>query len=216
MSSTASGTHSRRVSNSRTVAARPSGSALTSTAPIFGAFFAILVLGEVISVATAIGTLAVVLGAIVAAYRPEKVLRGWPLWALVLPVGAAFIRASGHAVTKIGMVEVPSPFFAGLVGDTVSSVIAGAAFWLQGRRFVGGFGAYKWFAVAGLINGVSLFFLNSALQTGALAMVVPIVAATPVFALALGMLVFRRETFSWRTVATIALIVPGVALVAMR
>lgn len=191
-------------------------SALTSCAPIFGGLYAVLLLGEHITLPIATGTIAVILGAIVAAYRPETVLRGWPLWALALPVGAAFIRASGHAVTKIGLVEVPSPFFAGLVGDTVSMILAGAAFKLQGRKLVGGVQAMKWFAMAGIINGVSLFFLNSALQNGKLAMVVPIVASTPVFALLLGLIFFRREVITWRTVATIALIVPGVVLVALR
>jgi len=190
-------------------------SALTSSAPIFGAFYAIL-LGEHISLEIAIGTAAVILGAVVAAYRPEHVVRGWPLWAIVLPVGAAFIRASGHAVTKIGLVEVPSPFFAGLVADTVSTTLAAITFKLQGLKLKGGLAAQKWFAAAGIINGTSLFFLNSALTNGRLALVVPIVASTPVFALILGVVIFRREAITWRTIATIALIVPGVVLVAVR
>jgi DME family drug/metabolite transporter len=191
-------------------------SALTSTAPIFGALYAVTILGEHVSPSIAAGTLAVVAGAVVAAYRPDGVKRGWPLWALALPIGAAFIRASGHALTKLGLAEVPSPFFAGLVGDTVSTIVAGAAFAGQRRSFTGGLAAQRWFAIAGLINGLSLFFLNTALQTGKLSVVVPIVGSTPVFALLLGLLVFRRETFSWRTLATIALIVPGVILVASR
>ncbi len=191
-------------------------SALTSSAPLFGALYAIFLLGEHISPSIAAGTLAVIAGAVVAAYRPGAVVRGWPLWALALPIGAAFIRSSGHAVTKIGLVDVPSAFFAGLVGDTVSMVLTAAAFKLQGRQFKGGFTAQKWFAMAGITNGVSLFFLNSALQNGKLAMVVPIVASTPVFALLLGLVFFRREVITWRTVATIALIVPGVMLVALR
>jgi drug/metabolite transporter (DMT)-like permease len=45
--------------------------------------------------------------------------------------------------------------------------------------------------------------------------VVPIVSATPVFTLLLGFFYFGRETITWRTVATIGLIVPGVILVAL-
>ena len=45
---------------------------------------------------------------------------------------------------------------------------------------------------------------------------VPIVSATPVFTMLLGLLVFGREIVTWRTVATIALIVPGVVLVALH
>ena len=43
----------------------------------------------------------------------------------------------------------------------------------------------------------------------------PIVSATPVFTLLLGFFYFGRETITWRTVATIGLIVPGVILVAL-
>jgi len=46
--------------------------------------------------------------------------------------------------------------------------------------------------------------------------VVPIVSATPVFTLLLGLLLFGRERITWRTLATIALIVPGVVLVALH
>jgi drug/metabolite transporter (DMT)-like permease len=37
-----------------------------------------------------------------------------------------------------------------------------------------------------------------------------------VFTMLLGLFVFRRERFSWRMVATIALVVPGVMLVAVK
>ena len=44
---------------------------------------------------------------------------------------------------------------------------------------------------------------------------VPIVSATPIFTMAMGFFYFGREVITWRTVATIALIVPGVILVAL-
>ena len=76
--------------------------------------------------------------------------------------------------------------------------------------------SYKWFVASGLTAAVSLHFLNSALQIGTVIAVVPVVSAAPVFTMLLGLFVFRRETFSWRTVATIALVVPGVILVAIE
>src|SRR5690606_29471553 len=68
----------------------------------------------------------------------------------------------------------------------------------------------------GLAAAVSLQFLNSALQIGDLISVVPVISATPVFTMLLGLFVFRRERFSWRMAATLALVVPGVLLVALR
>jgi drug/metabolite transporter (DMT)-like permease len=46
--------------------------------------------------------------------------------------------------------------------------------------------------------------------------VMPIVSASPVFTMLLGYLVFRREVITWQTLATIALVVPGVILVVMN
>ncbi|WP_072387484.1 DMT family transporter [Hyphomicrobium sp. CS1BSMeth3] len=191
-------------------------SALTASAPIFGALFAITLLGETLDFKTAIGIAAVIAGGVVASYSRQGLVRDWPLWAIVLPVGAAFIRASGHAVTKLGLEDVPSASFAVLVSNTVSLAIAGAAFRIEGRPISGTPKSFKWFVASGLSAAVSLHFLNSALQIGDLVSVVPVVSATPVFTMLLGLFVFRRERFSWRMLATIALVVPGVMLVAMK
>lgn len=191
-------------------------SALTASAPIFGALFAVFLLGETLDLKTGIGIAAVIAGAVVASYRRQGLVRDWPLWAIGLPIGAALVRASGHAVTKIGLEEVPSASFAVLVSNTVSLAIAAAAFRIECRPVSGTARSFKWFIASGLAAAVSLHFLNSALQIGDLVAVVPVVSATPVFTMLLGLFVFRRERFSWRMVATIALVVPGVILVALK
>jgi DME family drug/metabolite transporter len=190
-------------------------SALTASAPIFGALFAVFLLGEKLDFKTGIGIAAVMAGAVVASYRRQGLVRDWPLWAIALPVGAAFVRATGHAVTKLGLEDVPSASFAVLVSNSVSLAIAASAFRIEGRAISGTPKSFKWFIASGLTAAVSLHFLNSALQLGDLVAVVPIVSATPVFTMLLGLFVFRRERFSWRMVATIALVVPGVVLVAI-
>jgi uncharacterized membrane protein len=191
-------------------------SALTATSPIFGAVIAVFLLGEELDLKTTIGILAVVAGAVVATYRPQGIARDWALWAVALPLGAALVRVAGHAGTKIGLADVPSPSFAVMVSNTVSLVIALAAFRMQGRRSAGTMRSNLWFVASGISAAVSLHFLNSALQIGTMVAVVPVVSATPVFTMLLGLFVFRRETFSWRTLATIALVVPGVILVAVK
>lgn len=190
-------------------------SALTAATPLFGAFLAITFLGERLTLPIAIGTLAVIAGAIVGSWSPAGVKRSWPLWALALPLGASLIRAVGHAVTKVGLVEVPSASFAVMVSNTVSFAVALLAFRLQSRPFVGTRTSHLWFVASGVANALSLQFLNNALQIGDLVTVVPIVSATPVFTMLLGYFFFGREIISTRTLVTIALIVPGVILVAL-
>jgi uncharacterized membrane protein len=193
-------------------------SALTAATPIFGAIFAIGILGERLSVPVAIGTGAVVAGAVVAAWNPRGIKRSWPLWAIVLPLGASFIRATGHIVTKYGLMELASPSFAVMVSNTVS--LATVLLFYPWRRNASTLRTaspkgYVWFGASGLANALSLQFLNSALAIGDVVSVVPIVSATPVFTMLLGFFWFGRETITFRTVATIALIVPGVILVAV-
>lgn len=118
-------------------------------------------------------------------------------------------------MTKIGLGEVPSPSFAVFMGNTVSLGTSSMAHRLEGRSVVGTFAGWRWFIAAGIANALSIQFLNNALFTGSLLTTVPIVSASPVFTLLLGFFIFGREKLSWRTVATIALIVPGVILVAL-
>ncbi len=190
-------------------------SALTACTPMFGAFFAIVILGESITLPIAVGTLAVVAGATVAAWNPRGFTRSWPLWAIALPLGASLIRATGHVVTKIGLVEVASPSFAVLVGNSVSLVSSAIVFRWQARPLVSSRRGSLWFIAAGIANALSLQFLNHALEVGNLVSVIPIVSATPLFTLIMGLVYFGRETITWRTVATMALIIPGVILVAI-
>jgi drug/metabolite transporter, DME family len=193
-------------------------SSLTAVTPIFGAIFAILILGEHMSLPIAVGTAAVVAGAVVATWNPKGLKRTWPLWAIVLPLGASLVRAAGHIGTKYGLIELDSPSFAVLVGNTVSLGSALLVFRRKDRPLlrIGGGSGNLWFFAAGIANALSLQFLNNALAAGDVVTVVPIVSATPVFTMLLGVFVFGREIVTWRTIATIALIVPGVVLVALH
>ena len=190
-------------------------SSLTAATPIFGSAFAILILGERLSLPIAIGTAAVVAGAIVAAWNPRGLSRSWPLWAIALPLGASLIRATGHIVTKYGLLEVASPSFAVLVGNSVSMGTAVLLFARERKPLSGSRPSNLWFVAAGIANALSVQFLNNALAIGDVVEVVPIVSATPALTLLMGFFYFGRETITWRTVGTIALIVPGVILVAL-
>jgi len=188
-------------------------SGLAATNPLFAACFAILLLGEKMTWPMAVGTLAVVGGVAISAFRPGGMARGWPVWAITLPLGAAFFRALGHPLTMIGLADIPSPLFAGLISYTVSIIVVYAAFRLEGRRMPTLTRGYLWFVLSGSLNGVSIYSLNSALAGGSLLTVAPIVACSPLFTILLGHFVFRKEAITGRTVATIALVVSGVILI---
>ena len=190
-------------------------SGLAATSPIFAIIFGILLLGEAINANNLFGTLFVVTGIGIAALNPRGLKRSWPLWAMALPFGAALIRASGQAVTKIGLLDVPSSFFASFVAFITSTIVAVLAFVARGKRFPPLSTRLNGFIYSGIFNGIGVLTLNAALKSGDLVLVAPIVSSSPVFAMLLGAFVFKRETISWRTVATILLVVPGVILVTM-
>ena len=188
-------------------------SGIASISPLFGTAFGIMILGEKISLSIAIGTIGIVAGVCIASLRGGGIKGGWPIWVVALPIGAAFFRALGHPLTMLGMESVAEPLFAALVAYTVSSIVSFTIFKAGKRQLSKLNRNYIWFALAGIINGISVFFLNSALQAGKLLVVAPIASCSPIFAILLGYFIFKKETISWQTIIAIGFIVPGVIFV---
>ncbi len=192
-------------------------STLSSTSPLFGAALGVLWLGESLTWATGLGTLGIIAAVVVMVRRPARTAATWPLWALGLPVGAAAVRSVGHALAKIGLEGIPDPYFAALVGFTVSALVMLAVQRIRpGRQPVPwrGGGPY-WFMAAGVVMGISVVSLNTALMRGQIVTVVPIVACSPVFTMLLSVLVFRREKLTARVVLATLVVVPSVMLIAL-
>lgn len=193
-------------------------STLAATSPLFGAAFAVLFLDERLTLPIIIGTLAIMAGSIALAQRGSGAARGtWPLWALGLPLLAAFVRATGDGVTKFAMIDLPSPYFAGLVSFSVSLLVALVVYGARrhsrpklGLRYGTG-----WFALAGTINAVSVYCLNTALQLGELIVVIPIVSASPFLTLLLSVFLVRRERITRNSLLAVFLVIPGVIVIAL-
>ena len=192
-------------------------STLAATAPLFGVGLGVAILGEEAGPGVLLGTLAIVVG-VVALSRRGAMLSDWPWWALLLPIGAALLRSLAQAIAKLGMEMLPSPFFVGLVGYTVSFAVALA---YQGGRkapiaVVTRSPGLKWMIAAGISYGLAILSLNTALACGPLVVVAPIVACSPLFTLLLGLLVFDERIIGLRVAVAVLLIVPGVVLVTLR
>jgi drug/metabolite transporter (DMT)-like permease len=191
-------------------------STLSSTTPLFAAVFAFALLGEEPTLMIALGTGGIVAALVVQA-SPGGLKRNWPLWALLFPLGASFIRAGSHAATKLGLETVPSPLFASLAAYSVSFLVA-----LSAQKFCttpmpnlfNNKGMW-WFAAAGIFNGMAVLSMNIAFLLGKLIVVTPIVASYPFFTLLLSVAVFRRERLTPRTILAVFLVVPGVLLIAL-
>jgi len=194
-------------------------SALTAISPLFGAAFGILWLGEALTWPLAAGTAAIVAAvALLSLRRGGSLVTGWPLWTPALPIGAAALRALAHVLSKLGMVYIPSAFFAGLCGFTVSALVTVAVHRARAEpmpirwRTPGPW----WFIAGGLTHAGAALSLNTALKLGQVVVVLPIIAASPIFSLLLSVLLFRRERFTTRTVVAIFVVVAAVALIALN
>jgi len=192
-------------------------STLSSVSPLFGAAMGVWWLGELFSWQIGVGTLGIMSAIILLSTGNLKLDRDWPLWALALPIGAAVIRSTAHVLSKIGMADIPDPYFAGLVGFSVSAILINISLRLKPSgppvswRHKGPY----WFTVAGLIMGTAILSLNSALLHGDVTTVIPIVAASPLFSMLLSILIFKRERLTPRTVIAVFMVVPSVAFIAL-
>jgi len=191
-------------------------STLTSTAPLFGVGLGIIFLGEILTIPIAIGTVVIVLAIMMLAKKDEGISTNWPLWALVLPIGAAAIRAFAHVLTKIGMEQVPDAYLAGLIGFVVSAVITFCIHKLRHQTQATNLRnrGTGWFMGASVCFSLAVISLNTALHTGQVIQVVPIVAASPIFTLLLSITIFRRELITGKLVVAVLMVVPAVALIA--
>ena len=193
-------------------------SSMASVSPLFAAAFGVFLLGEDLTWPTVLGTAGIIAAVVLMARRDAKVTMSWPLWALFLPIGAALVRSIGHVLTKIGMAEIPDPYFAGLVAFSVSSLVVFAARRLRpsARRVPWRSRATYWFVAGGVLMGIAVLCLNTALLAAPLIAVVPIVAASPIFTMLLSVLIFRREKLSRRIVLAVFMVVASVIFIALN
>lgn len=189
-------------------------STLSSTSPLFGIAFGVLLLGETLTPSVLWGTLLVILGVAVLSAR-GRMNRDWALWAMLFPIGAGALRVLAQAFAKIGMESIPSAYFVGLVGYSVSFVLA---LLLNMRRSdpgpVRGPGL-PWLLLAGVCYALAILSLNSALACGELLLVSPIIASSPVFSLVLGRWVFRETQLDARALMSVPIVVAGVVFVSL-
>jgi drug/metabolite transporter, DME family len=193
-------------------------STLAATSPLFAAAFGVFFLSESLTLPIILGTAAIMAGSIILAQQGGWGRRTtWPLWALSLPLAAALIRAAGDVLTKFAMIDLPSPYFAGLVSFSVSLVIAILVYVVRRRSLpqLGKAHGTGWFVLAGVINGVSVYCLNTALKLGDVVVVIPLVSASPLLTLLISAFLVRRETITRNSLLAALLVVPGVILIAL-
>lgn len=193
-------------------------STLSATAPIFGATMGVLWLGETLTWPIAMGTVGVIAAIVLLSKRDSSARATWPLWALSLPIGAAAVRSLAYVLSKIGMADIPDPYFVGLVGFSVSAIVTILYQFMRKKSLAVQWRNKSpyWFIASGLAFGMAVMFLNTALLRGQIVSVIPIVSSAPVFSMLLSVIVFRREKLTARIVLAVFLVIPSVTYIALN
>ncbi len=194
-------------------------SGIGSVAPLFAVSLAVLFLGEHLNLQGAVGIAVMLAGLLISALGPGAgIARGFPFWALALPLGASAARGIVQPVTKYTMIEVPSAYFGALVMSTVAAGVLGLwTLTVRARRPLrqssrGNF----YFVVTGLVVGGGILALQISIHLGSVSLAAPLGSTTPLWTLLLGLVFFRNETLTARHLIMALLVVAGVTLVVTR
>ncbi len=190
-------------------------SALGNLAPLFSVALAIVVLQEPLRGLQFAGLVIAVAGAVIITVTRPRDFGSWRTWALLLPLGGAVLRGVIPPVVKLGLEVWPSPLWACLIGYVMSSLVVLTVQRVRQGSFVvaAPWSGRLWFAVTGILNGLSALTLFAAVRHGPITLVAPLVAVYPLVTVLLSAIMLRQVLITARIVAGTALTVAGVALV---
>jgi len=190
---------------------------VANTTPIFTAVGAALFLGERVTTALALGTVAVVLGvALTSPAGPEVRPARDTRFGLLLALSTAVLAAVSIIFRKIGLAVIPHAAVAGALTLTGASIGLVPLVLLRGRResIRAGRRVIAPMLLAGLLSSGGFLAYFLALNLGAASRVTPLSNTTPLFAILLLRYAFRTvEPVARRTLAGAVLAVAGVILV---
>ena len=186
-----------------------------ANSPLLTAALAIVFLGERLTPLLAAGTL-MTMGGMVWIYWNREVAASIMRAAALLALGAMVLRGLLIFVTKIGLVLMPNPVMGAFSAYTVSLACA------LGYHVVKAGGGPvpvlrdggAWFVLTGALTATGTFCLFTALLSGQVVVVSPILASYPLFTM-LTAWVLSTERLGRRAVAGVVLAVAGVVMVSI-
>ena len=186
---------------------------LGNLTPLFAVILAIVLMGEAPNATQGLGIATICAGVALLFVGKGNGDARPPLWALILPLGAAFLRGIAQPIVKWGLADWPSPLAAVTIGYIVSAVVMGGV--VLSRRHNGDWpdrSTIWWFIAVGVVNGAAVLLLYVALSRGPVTVVAPLVACYPLLTLILNRL-FLSQSFPTRyALAGVFITITGVGL----
>jgi uncharacterized membrane protein len=188
---------------------------LRATTPLFSSLFAILILGENLTVPVAVGTLLVVSGVIIISLKDKGTVVFRKLY-IFLPLLSALVAGSTQVIRKIGLVHVPFPLLGAAVATGTSLLVVTLSLITSKKLSMLTFNRTSlwFFALAGITVTLSAMSVYMSLHLSDVVIVAPLTSLSPLYSLILAAVFLRDlEVITPRIVTSACLIVLGVVLI---
>lgn len=193
-------------------------SAVGSFLPLFAAVPAVFLLGESFGLALFVGFALMMGGVALSSLNRGAIKRDFPLWFLALPISASAARGLVQPLSKMGLKDIPSPFFATMIAASVSTLVLFVIVVVTGR--LGLLAKLSrgslWFVLVGIVNGTGILLINFAISMGEVTRVAPFTSTVPLWVLFLGWAVFRVEKLGLKHILVVLLVMSGGILIVTR
>jgi transporter family protein len=191
---------------------------MSQTVLIWSSAMAVGFLGERMTPRVALGTLAIMFGAILLVYKDHSATRKrTPLRYYLVPALSAFGYACAHLTGKYAFSWIPSSAFGMAAANTTSLALV-----LSMMPFTKETGLARWdwrglsaLLVGSVIQAFGILFFWSAVKLGEVTQVIPLSRLSLLLIIFLSWLLFRQqESVTWRVVAGGVLALAGAFAVA--
>jgi transporter family protein len=187
--------------------------AVGSLTPLIASLLAILLLGERVTLPILVGTVVITIGTVLLSTSGERL--GFRPWQIVWPLISATCFGIVQIIRKMGLADM-GPVLGTSINLTAAAIAFSALMLASGHR-----GIYVCrgrplihFILAGLTENAGVFLTIVALTLGAVSVVIPLTATTPIFVLILSHFFLRGlEVITARVVLGTVLIVLGVCVI---
>lgn len=187
--------------------------AVGSLTPLIASLLAIMLLGERVTLPILAGTVVIVIGTVLLSTSGQRI--GFRPWQIVLPLVSATCFGVVAIIRKIGLDDM-GPILGTCINLTTALIVFSALMLASGHR-----GIYKcrrrelvYFICAGVTENAGVLLTVVALTFGAVSVVTPLTATTPIFVLLLSPFFLKGvEVLTARVVVGTLLIVFGVYVI---
>ncbi|MBI2359089.1 MAG: DMT family transporter [Deltaproteobacteria bacterium] len=191
---------------------------IRASTPLFSALFAILLLGERMTLPIFFATFLIIIGITLLSQNQGSVKEIRPLFVLY-PILASLLAGFSQVLRKFGLAAVPHPFLAAAVTASSSFAVSLLTVWLVGRREETlrlNKDSLVFYVPAGVVVSLGMVSIYYALDLGEVTVVIPISSTGPFFSLILSALFLRDvERVTLKIVLGACLIIAGVLLITL-